>query len=334
MKVLLVTNMYPTPERITLGNFVREQVESLRREGVDIDVFLVNGKKNTLNYLWAFPRFWARLLTKRYDLIHAHYVFSGIIARAQFLYPLVLTHHGLEVFMTWQRFPSRIITRLVNSVILVSREQKEKLGCEKAEVIPCGVNFNLFQPEPQEVARKKLNLPQKKKLVLWVGGHTRPEKRFDIIQATIALAQKKDPSIELVLVSSVPQDMVPVYMNASDVLFLVSDGEGSPMVIKEAMACNLPIVAVPVGDVPEVIGDTEGCYICSQDPEDVAQKLELALRWGKRTNGREKIRHMEVRAISQRVISVYENLLREKQGRGLARFWFWQRNGRMKQRVS
>ena len=91
------------------------------------------------------------------------------------------------------------------------------------------------------------------------------------------------------------------------------------------MACNLPVVSTPTGDVPEIIGNTEGCYICSQDPEDVAQKLELALRWGKRTDGREKIRHMEIGNISRRIISVYEDLLRRKKGRGLARLWFWQK---------
>ena len=100
------------------------------------------------------------------------------------------------------------------------------------------------------------------------------------------------------------------------------------MVIKEAMACNLPIVSVPAGDVPEIIGDTEGCYICSQDPEDVAQKLELALRWGKRTDGRERIPHMEIGNISRRIISVYEELLHEKKGHGLSRLWFWQKDGR------
>ena len=87
------------------------------------------------------------------------------------------------------------------------------------------------------------------------------------------LLKENVPDAELVLVSKKPLDVVPKYMNACDVLVLVSDGEGSPMVIKEAMACNLPIVSVPVGDVPEVIGGTDGCFLCSQEPGDVAKKL-------------------------------------------------------------
>jgi len=106
MKVLVLTNMYPIAEKPSWGIFVEEQVAALRKEGVDVDVFSVDGSKYKLNYLWGIFRLWGWLLTHRYDLIHAHYVFSGLIARIQFLYPVVLTHHGLEVFVTWQSIPS------------------------------------------------------------------------------------------------------------------------------------------------------------------------------------------------------------------------------------
>jgi teichuronic acid biosynthesis glycosyltransferase TuaC len=306
MKVLLLTNMYPTKEQPLMGIFVQEQVESLRNLGVEIDVLLVNGKNSKINYIWGFFRLWGRLLTHRYDLIHAHYVFSGIIARAQFLLPVVLTHHGLEVFMGWQRIPSRWLTPLVDKVILVSREQQEKLGKKNTEIIPCGVDLNLFQLMPQDVAREKLGLPTGKKLVLWAGEHKRPEKRYDIVQEALTIVKNNDPSVELVLVSGQPHNIVPVYMNACDVLLLVSDAEGSPMVIKEAMACNLPVVSVPVGDVPEVIGGTDGCYLCRQDPPDVAEKLGLALRYSRRTNGREKMADFEHSVIAKRILALYQ----------------------------
>lgn len=312
MKVLIVTNMYPIPEMPSFGTFVQDQVEALRKEGVDIEVFLVNGRKSKLSYLWGIPRLWLQLLTHHYDLIHAHYVFSGILARFQFLRPLVLTHHGPEVFMGWQRFPSRMIVPFVDRLILVSPEQKRRMKITKGEVIPCGINFELFKPMPRDEARKKLDIPLEKKLVLWAGEYFRPEKRFDIVQAAVSLVKEKNPSVELVLVSGKPHDVVPLYMNACDALLLVSDGEGSPMVVKEAMACNLPVVSVPVGDVPEVIGKTEGCYICSQDPQEVAEKLTLALDRSTRTNGREDIRNMEQGNIAKQILEVYKDLLREK----------------------
>lgn len=136
MKVLVVTNMYPNPDNPDSGIFVHEQVEALRKQGVQIDVLFVNGSRNKLNYIWGIIRLWGRLLFRRYNLIHAHYIFSGIIARAQFLYPVIITHHGVEVFMTWQRIPSRLIIPFVNRVILVSKEQKKSLGAKRPRSSP------------------------------------------------------------------------------------------------------------------------------------------------------------------------------------------------------
>jgi glycosyltransferase involved in cell wall biosynthesis len=318
MKVLVVTNMYPTPEMPSFGTFVREQVESLRKEGVEADVFFVNGRKSIFNYLWAFPRFWAHLLTHRYDLLHSHYVFVTMVARAQFLYPVVTTQHSGEAYTKWQRRLSYLMNPIVDKIIAVSEDTKRKGRLDGAIVIPCGIDFNLFKPMPRVEARKLLGLSLDKKLVLWAGEHFRPVKRFDIVQKAMALLQERIPEAELVLVSGKPLSAVPAYMNACDVLLLVSDKEGSPMVVKEAMACNLPVVSVPAGDVAEMIEGTEGCYLCTQDPRDAAAKLELVLQWGQRTDGRNRIGHMEVGAISRRIVSVYEEVLREKKPRGLA----------------
>ncbi len=328
MKVLVLTNMYPTPDRPFHGTFVEQQVKSLRHEGVDVDVLYVDGVTNKLNYLWGFPRLWAKLLTNRYDLIHAHYVFAGIIARAQLLCPVVLTHHGSQVFQSWQAKLCRIVTPFMDRAIVVSPEMKEKGHLNQSYIIPCGIDFELFKPVPQQQAREELGLPADKKLVLYSGEYFRPIKRFDIVQAAMKLLQEMRSDTELVLVAKKPLHEVPKYLSACDATVLVSNGEGSPTVIKEAMACNLPIVSVPVGDVPEVIGNTEGCYLCSQNPQDVAEKLDIALKWGKRTDGREQIGHMEISAIAKRIVSLYEDLLREKNGRGLSRLWFWQRKNR------
>jgi len=313
MKVLIVTAAYPTKEMPASGIVVRDQVESLRSEGIEIDVLYVNGRRNKLNYLWAIPRLWAWLLTHHYDLIHAHHVFCGIIARAQFICPVVLTHHGFdEVSKTWERFPSHIMKSVVDKVIVVSQDMKQKLNYEKAMVIPCGISFDLFCPMPPGEAREQLGLSPRKRYVLWAGERFRREKRLDIVEVAIDITQEKVPSVELVIVSGQPHEVMPLYMNACDVLVLVSDGEGSPMVVKEAMACNLPIVSVPVGDVPELIAGVDGCHLCSQVPADVADKLLLALNRPGRTNGREKIRYLEQKTVAKRIVSIYAELLQEK----------------------
>jgi len=328
MKVLMITNMYPAPEIPFFGTFVKEQVESLKKEGMEVDVLFVNGKKSTLNYLWAFPRLWARLLTKRYDLIHASYVFSGIIARAQFLYPIVLTHYGSQVFIGWQASLCRLVTKFMDRTIVMSNEMRVRGRLDKSLVIPCGIDFELFKPIDRQQARNELNLPPDKKLVLFAGDYDRPLKRWDIVQASVAILKEKNPEVELILVSKKPLNTVPKYMSACDVLVLTSNHEGSPMVIKEAMACNLPIVSVPVGDVPEVIGGTDGCYLCTQEPRDVADKLEMALERGRRTDGREKIAHMEIGAISRRIITVYKQLLEGKSHSWWKLNRLWRRNGK------
>ena len=94
-----------------------------------------------------------------------------------------------------------------------------------------------------------------------------------------------------------------------DMALMTSFSEGSPQFIKEAMACNLPIVSTDVGDVKEIIQKTEGCYICKNEPEDVAKKIELALDFAKKTTGREKIQHLDNRIIAEKIIQVYQNVL-------------------------
>jgi glycosyltransferase involved in cell wall biosynthesis len=309
--VLVVTNMYPRPEAPSHGVFVGDQVESLRRLGVEVDVLFMDGRGNRLNYLAAYPRLWNALRKKRYDVVHAHYIFSGLVARAQWAAPVVLTHHGPEVFQTWERHVCRVATPWFHKVIMVSQEMVERLGYSGATVIPCGVDMDRFAPMSQHDARLQTGLPLDKKLVLWAGEHFRPEKRYEIVEEAMRLLLAEEPSVELVLLSGRPHADVPVYMNAADVLLLTSDAEGSPMVVKEAMACNLPVVSTDVGDVADVIGGTDGCHITTQDPQDVVAKLKLALAFGRRTSGRDAVRHMELDAISRRIIEVYKQAVRE-----------------------
>ena len=309
MRVLKVTNMYPTADQPHFGIFVKQETESLRRLGVEIDVLFVDGRRSKLNYLRGFARLWARLREQEYDLIHAHYIFAGLIARAQTRCPVVLTHHGSEVFRTWESYLCRLFTRWFDAVIVRTEEMKTKLGVKEAHVIPGGVDMGRFRPRPQAASRRELGLPPEKRLVLWAGEHRRPEKRFDLVAQAIEELRRRRDDVELVLLSNRPHALVPQYMNACDVLVLTSDAEGSPNVVKEAMASNLPVVATAVGDVPQVIGDTTGCYLCRQDPSDIARKLELALASTERTRGREAVAGLELETISRRIIAVYRETL-------------------------
>jgi len=312
MRVLVVTNMYLNPKQPAFGTFVYDQVEALRRSGIDIDVLFINGRQSKWNYLWGVLALWGKLLTRKYDLIHAHYSLSGLVSRLQFLYPVVVTYHGGEVkdhapkLLRWlaHRGPEWF-----NRVIVVNKAEKAILkDAGNIRVIPCGVNLDEFVPVPRAEARRMLELPLDKFLVLWAGEYWQREKRFDLVEASMQALKERYPASELILVSGKPHSVIPAYMSACDALLLVSFSEGSPMVIKEAMAINLPIISTDVGDVGEVISGVEGCYLVEPDVEDIVDKLLLVTQRKERTNGREKIGRLSSGQIAEQIIAVYKEV--------------------------
>ena len=306
-RVLVVTNMYPDDENPDFGTFVREQVEGLGARGLDVDVLVVGGKRRKLSYVDGAQRFWQRLREHHYDLIHAHYVFSGIVARLQRGRPLLVSFHGAAEMVGWVGLLCKALAPLADAVTVTSVEHKTQLGRKDAHVIPCGVDTDLFVPMPQEDALQRLGLSAEKRLVLFVG-IVRPEKRLDVIETAVEILRHEGDRIELVVATGQSHERIPLYMNACDVLALASDFEGSPVVIKEAMACNVPIVSVDVGDVAQVIGGTEGCYVCQRDPADMAEKLRMALDRGQRTDGRRVIQRLGLDATIDSLLRVYEGL--------------------------
>ena len=316
MKILVVTHMYPTREHPENGIFVQQQVVSLQREGVDVDVLHVDVKKSKWLYLWSFVPLQRQVLTHRYDLVHAHYVFAGVVARSQFRFPVVLTHHGDEAFYGWQAPLCRLMSRLVDKTIVVSEQIKESIGLERSAVIPCGVDFDMFKPMDKRWAREQAGLPADKKLVLFVGDYTKRLKRFDIVKDAVALVKARGMDVDLVVAYKERYEKVPLYMNACDVLVLPSEREGSPQVVKEAMACNLPVVSADVGEVPDILAGVEGCHISPRDPTSIAERLALILERCDRTNGREKTRRYELSSIARRIVKVYEDIVGNRDGRG------------------
>jgi teichuronic acid biosynthesis glycosyltransferase TuaC len=309
MKVLVVTHMYPSQEHPDYGVFVQQQVASLQREGVEADVLFIDVKKSKWLYPWGFLPLVKQVLTHRYDLVHAHYVFAGVVARSQFRYPVVLTHHGVEAFWSWQAPLCRLMSRLVDRTIATTEQVKASIGLENSVVIPCGVDFELFKPRDQRWSREQLGLSDDKGLVLFAGRYTDRLKRFDIALDVVDRLRAAGMNVELILASNQPYERVSLYMNACDVIILPSEYEGSPQVVKEAMACNLPVVSVDVGDVPDILAGVEGCYICHRDPANIAEKVKLILEQRSRTNGREKTQRYELSSIAKRIIQVYSETL-------------------------
>ncbi|MBI4720089.1 MAG: glycosyltransferase [Chitinivibrionia bacterium] len=306
MKVLIVTHMYPSRDHPENGIFVEQQVASLGRCGIDMDVLHVDVKKSKWLYPWSFVPLQRRTLARRYDLVHAHYVFAGVVARSQFRFPVVLTHHGDEALHGWQAPLCRMMSRLADKTIVVTEAIRRSIGVESAAVIPCGVDFEIFKPMDKGAARERLGLDPGRKLVLFVGDYPKQLKRFDIVARSVELLKSRGVDAELVVAYKQVYERVPLYMNACDVLVLASERGGSPQVIKESMACNLPVVSVDVGDVADVLAGVRGCHLSPRDPESIADRLSLVLERCERTDGREKSRRYELNAIAKRIIEVYE----------------------------
>ncbi len=315
----MVTNMYPTPERPHAGSFVKSQIDSINREGVETEVINVNENRWPFKYLIAWFRVFRKSLDRSFDLIHAHYGYSGIISMLQFRLPIVVSFCGGDVlgnpntrgrigFIYLLVLPlSWILSMIVPVVIVKSEEMKYRLPKKKnLFVIPNGVDFDLFKPMSRIEARKRLGMDRNVKYVLFPANPSWIRKNYQMAAEAISILRNRGWNVELVVIHSMPQDVVPLYMNGCDAMVLTSFWEGSPNVVKEAMACNLPIVSVDVGDVAAVLDGCDGCYIAKRNVRDVADKLEIVLKSSRRTNGRECIEHLEIQRIARKIIGLYK----------------------------
>jgi glycosyltransferase involved in cell wall biosynthesis len=324
---LLVIGGSRTRDESGLDPWLRLQIDSLRRAGVATDSFVVyRGDRG--KYGRAIPQLYAALRRERYDVVHAHYGYAGIVAALQRRCPSVVTFHGDDLLgtpdeqgraTTWSRLWVQIHRRMarhVDGVIAVSEEMARVLDRKDVHVIPCGVDTELFLPRDRRAARSRLGWDPERRYVLFAANPTFSRKCFPVAKAGIDLVNRtRTDRVELVCTHSQPRSVVPYgevpwYMAAADALVVTAYWEGGPVVVKEAMACNLPVVSVDVGDVRQVIGDTRDCHIVARDPAAVAQALRTVLDPPRRTSGRVRAEAYALPRIAERLICVYESVLR------------------------
>ncbi|MBE0676652.1 MAG: glycosyltransferase [Bacteroidales bacterium] len=305
MKVLFVSS----GRRERTGAIVFSQGESLRETGIAVDYVLAG--PGLAGYLSAIARIRKAWKTGDYDLVHAHYSLSAFTASLAGRFPLVVSLMGSDVFMSGLiRIVIRVFYRHRWDVTIVKSLQiKDMLGLEKAEVVPNGVDIRLFSPAPREDAREHLGFPLSGKLVLFGSSAERREKNAELARKAVEILN--DPEIELRYLSGIPHKEVPHYLNAADVLLLTSEWEGSPNVVKEAMACNCPVVSTDVGDVRWLMEETGGCFITSNDAGDVAAKLRAAMDFNARTEGRKRIMSLGIDSgsVAERIRLIYERVI-------------------------
>lgn len=289
---------------------VRNQGEALIAEGIDLKFFCISGG-GFKGYLKALPALKREIRMFRPDIIHAHYSLSAFVSTLAGAEPLVVSLMGSEVNRVIQRLLLRVFVRYIWRVTIVkTRDMALKLHSGKVLIIPNGVNTERFRPMTGEEVKGRSRLEEGKKNVIFVSDPDRPEKNFMLAEKAVKMIN--NDNIKLTAVYQVPNKELVYYYNAASVLLLTSVWEGSPNVVKEAMACNCPIVSTDVGDVKMLLGDTKGTYLASGEQADVAQKLKEAICFADttgRTDGRRRIQELglDSKAVSRMIISVYES---------------------------
>ncbi len=315
MKILFVSNVYPIAEGMGTPS-IKIQKEILESMGVKVDVYAIE-TGNFAAYLKAVLHFFlCNFRKKEYDIIHAFYGLSAFAAVMQFKVPVVATFLGSDILAEGRhndrdrRFSMLSIGRL-RALIMMSEEMKTYAGQKDAHVIPFGVHLPDFPLMDKYEARGKLGLSTEKKYVLFPWNPDRLVKRYDLISAAMQILNRRMPEASLLTIYGKSHSEVVDYMNACDVVVMASDHEGSPVAIREAMAVNLPVVAVDAGDVAELIAGVENCRLVDQNPEAIAHGLLQVLSTGNRSNGREKMGSYDMINATEQVFSIYQSILNQ-----------------------
>ena len=298
MKILVVTS-YNNGQ---IAPFILEQVESLRAQKIECDYFLLKGK-GWRGYLHNLPQLRQRIDDTEPDLIHAHYGLCGLLSNLQRKVPVVTTYHGSDTHGWRNRMLSRWCCRLSASNIFVGESIRLSVANKKTHVIPCGVDMRLFAPIARDEARRRLSLPTDQSLVLFAGSYDDPVKN-------IALARKamqQIPRTRLIELRGYSRQEVAWLFSAVDLLLLTSHSEGSPQVVKEALACGCPIVSVDVGDVKLQTEGVEGCTIVPRQADVIAKAVKKTCECTRNTDSRKLIyeRHLDNESVSKRLLEVY-----------------------------
>jgi teichuronic acid biosynthesis glycosyltransferase TuaC len=321
LRILMVTGAYPTEEKPHLGTFIKTQVDSLTAASLEVEVIHPKpGLPVPLRYASATLQVFLKTLTGHFDIVHGHYGLWCLVARLQWTTPVVASFLGSDLlasvaFNDKASKKDLLVTSIshwlcqrVSAVNVKTEEMKKTLGRDHVFVYPDGIDFGLFRPIPRVEARAVLGWDQERYYVLFGNNPGRPEKNFQLAQAAIERLRARGVTAELEVAHGLPQAQVVNYINASNAVILPSIYEGSPNIVKEAMACNVPVVATNVGDVFQVIGHTQGCKVCADDPDALAVALEEALLRTEPTTGRADIADLESSVIARQIIAVYEHI--------------------------
>jgi teichuronic acid biosynthesis glycosyltransferase TuaC len=304
---------------------IKNQGDSLIEAGINIEYFNIKGK-GIVSYIRHIFILRKKKRNKKYDIFHAHYSLSAVTAILAGCKPLIVSLMGSDAYGDYIEnnqisFTSRIkilLTYLIQPFVykIISKSdniEKYVYLKRKSVIIPNGINLNFFRPNNSRFeVREKFGFRNQIKYVLFVGNTKNKRKNYKLVEESFSLIHS--PFFKLINLYPINHIDMPDYLNATDVLILTSFAEGSPNIIKEAMACNCPVVSTAVGDVKWLFGNEPGHFITSFEPENVADKIKMALIFSEergRTNGRKRINELSLdsETVAKKVIGIYEEVL-------------------------
>jgi teichuronic acid biosynthesis glycosyltransferase TuaC len=328
MRILALTNIYPTAHNPALGIFVEQQIKGLRQIGMEVEVVFVNrAQQGPGVYLRMGRQIRTRIACFQPDLVHAMY--GGVMAD-QVMHivhdrPIVVTFHGSDLLGERSSgLLRRVITyygvlaswraaQRVSGIVAVSKALQDALpeyvDRSKVRIIPCGIDLERFKPLKRHECRQRLGWDPDCFHVLFPSNSSNSIKRPGLARTAVDIVNLLGVRAEMHYLHSVLNSDVPMWLNASDVLLLTSLHEGSPTIVKEALACNLPVVSVDVGDVRERIHGIDGCYLALPDPNDLAAKLSLVHAHPRRIVGRIKMQELSLERIALCLREFYREIL-------------------------
>lgn len=307
-KVLFVSSGNKNGQAVPI---ILNQAESLTSEGLVVDFYLIQGK-GYWGYLKNLSSLKKKIHSFNPDVIHAHGL-ASLVTPFLFNSKLVVSLLGSELNENSAlKFIIKILSRFYwKNIIVKSEDMFQKLGVKnrkKVSIIPNGVDFNKMKLISKKKAREYLNWDLNEKIILFLADPTRTSKNFKTAKEAFSIIE--NDKIKLRTVYNVPNEDVFWYLNATDVLLSTSLWEGSPNVIKEAMACNCPVVATNVGDIKWLFGEEKGHFLCTHNPKNIAENIIEAFEFVQsvdRTKGRFQIERLKLdsKTVANRIIEMY-----------------------------
>lgn len=317
MKVLHITCNYPTQEYPVFGIFVKEQVESLQRIGVDCDVFFSNGKEEggMKAHKASIKKVRDLLKDNHYDIVHCHHSISGLIllmSGGAFRNKCVVSYQNDPTREFGGKWLFSLLYPFFNKIII--KNTSPYLKKKKVVYLPNGTNADFFRPMDKEECKVKLGWDKDKHYILYMDSNkgTRTQKRHDRYIQTLDIVKKEIPNIVSIELSNTPRQEIPIYMNACDLHLMTSDFEGSPNSVKECLCCNTPVVCTDVGNVKDMMGDIPGCYVTKEkDASELAECVIKVLTSTEKFNGRELFlaKGYGIEKVAVRLENLYQSII-------------------------